>query len=268
MEDLKRSLSELSRRQDPCDRARHAQLSKQLTELLSTFPDLALPTSPVSYGHDDRSFFIPARKAAVFGRLTERVQRNSSSRSRELLKRCQETWNEESRVDRERRVEDAFRAWNASIGTEREVEAGQQLASALTSLAPLVLASSVLPSPFDDVFSRLKRLLASAAGAIYSAGDIPERPAPSLIPLFQAAPALFIRSPVAKRALGDIADDLKGGAVQAYVTAAGDTIGSVHDAGQRHSRRDAVIEGFERLAEWIENEVRKVANAWGNGLDS
>lgn len=177
----------------------------------------------------------------------------------------------ESRVDRERRVADLYRQWDASMGTEHEELAGRQLGNAIADLSPLVNPAESLPPPLDDVFARLKKHLTFMAKAIYAESNgVPklQRHSPSIVPLFQSAPELFSTSPCASRVISELADDLKGSAVHAYVTAAGEKIGAhANDLGNRNDDgKDTVVAGFEALAEWIAVGTSDVANTWGEGL--
>lgn len=270
LDDLKRSLTNLSRQYmgDQSLRARHSELSRDLADLLSSFPDLSIPTSPAAFGQSTQeSFFTPPRSSAVFARLSRRAEASSSRRARELVERCRKIWGVEGREMKEREVETLVRQWDAAVGTVTEVSLGKRLADAVGELASSLDPDEEIPRALDELQVCLMDHFSQAINDIFPVtGDVPPPPPPSVLPLFRAAPSLLVTSTSAAETLDNLADDLRGAAVAEYVTAAGDMMGALHShqVGEHNaaSGKDAVVEGFERVAAWIEMEIVNVEKAW------
>lgn len=270
LDDLKRNLTNLSRQYqaDPSHRTRHTELSRDLGDLLASFPELSIPTSPAAFGQSTQdTFFTPPRSAAVFARLSRKAEASSSRRALELVDRCRKIWGVESRVEKEREVETLVRQWDAAVGTDTEWSIGKRLADAAGNLASSLDPDEDVPRALEDLHVSLMEHYSKALNDIFPVtGTLPPPPPPSVLPLFAAAPGVLITSPRAAEILDNLADDLRGAAVGEYVTAAGDIMGGAHMLETRDRSgsggKDTVVEGFERFAEWIEMEVANVEKVW------
>jgi hypothetical protein len=270
LEHLKRELSLISRQSGvDARRSRHLELSKELGELMSGFPELAIPTSPAAFGQQQESFFTPPRSAAVFARLARRAEASSSRRAIELVDRCSKVWGVEKRDAKERAVENLLRQWDAAVRTADEVPIARRLADAAGDLASVLDPDEDTPPPLEELQTCLMEHLSKAVHDIFPVtADMPPLP-PSLVPLFQAAPTVLLQPPRIVEMFDGLADELRGQAVAEYVTASmelmGDAHGQVIGASTGESGKDAVVEGFERVASWMEAEIAGVEKAWPRG---
>lgn len=271
LDDLKRNLTSLSRQYqgDQRHRVRHAELSRELGDLLANFPELAIPTSPHSFGQSSQeTYFTPPRASAVLTRLSRRAEASSSRRARELVERCQKIWGVEGRGEKEREVEMLVRQWDAAVGGPSEVPIGKRLAEAVVELAGSLEADEEMPRGLEDLQICLMEHLSKAVIDIFPiSGDmLPPHPPTSVLPLFRSAPSVLVNSPRAVQMLDALADELRGAAVSEYVAAVSERMGGVdsHQVGARTapSGKDAVVEGFERVAEWIEMEIGNIEKVW------
>lgn len=258
-------------------RAKQAALSNSLASLLASYPELTRPGSPTSFAQASETdsaatFFTPPRKGAVFVRLNQRAAEGGHTRAASiLLERCQQLWDVESRVEKERQVSALVRRWDESLGTPNEVAYGHRLADAVADFAALLSPSEPIPQVLEDLRERLVARLSSAARSIFPTTSLPPpAPPPSIMHIMNAAPSMLINSPVVVKALDDVGDEIRGAAVGEYVMAASDMMGGVHSyqvgVTTGSSGKDAVVEGFEKVASWIESEVSNVIKVWGTGL--
>lgn len=288
--DIKRSLSALGAlggATTPAQRDRQASLQHALSALMRDFPGVADPVSPGTYEPDtprgDSSsslFFTPPRKVEVFVRLSARVSERAghNPRSHDLLDRCKDLWAVTGKKERESEMRALLPAWVHAIGTPREVDAARPLIDAVRDVSFALRASEPLPPGMEELLQHLLGIISSTMIEILPVRTTPPpRPPPTVLPLFNAGRDAFLASPSAARRIAELSDELKGMAVSAYVTAAGDMMGGVNgDMGSRNrytvmtggnrSDKDSQIEGFEDLARWIEDEVSTVRKVWGNGL--
>jgi len=273
--DLKAKLTVLARANDAVSHQRCSMSSDKLAQLLSVFPELTRPASPgtgfaQASNTPQEAFFTPPRKGAVFATLLRRAAEGGNTiRAAELLEACQNIWEVESRAEKEREVEGLCRRWQDSFGTDAEVENGNRLARAVADLAEAVMPSEPLPRILDHIRSVLLDQLSKSLHAIFPTTALPPpSPPPSLIPLFAAAPSILLRSRESAKALTELSEELQGAAVGEYVMAASEM--GVHQCplGTRtgESGKDVVVEAFEMLAAWVNDEVSNVHKAWGTGL--
>jgi hypothetical protein len=266
-------------------RQRQEALSQTLQCLLRDFPELAMPGSPLEYDPSSMSsdssglalaaFFTPPRKVEVYARLTSRVSESAGlgSKSRDLVERCRDVWGVTTRRQREKEMENVVSAWYASVGTADEAMWGKTLADGVRDLSYGMRVGDPLPSVMEDLLAKLLDQLATATTSIFPTTAVPPPPPPvSLLPLINAAGDLFISHPMLLKRADDLADELKGAAVGEYVAAVSHIMGGVgQELGGGQSRygdsgKDAMVEGFEKVAKWMEKEVRNVRKVWGNGL--
>ncbi|KLT40639.1 hypothetical protein CC85DRAFT_303946 [Cutaneotrichosporon oleaginosum] len=267
LDHLKRELSLISRQSADMRRSRHVELSKELGDLMAGFPELAIPTSPAAFGQQQESFFKPPRSAAVFARLVRRAEASSSRRALELVDRCRKVWGVEKREAKERDVETALRQWDAAIGSSDEMPLARRLADVTSILAAVLDPDEDVPRPLEEVQNCLMEHLTNAVHEVFplSADTQPALP-PSLVMVFQSAPSVLLHHPRALEMLDRLADELRGHAVAEYVTASMELMGDAHaqviGSTTGESGKDAVVEGFERVAAWIESEIKSVEKAW------
>jgi hypothetical protein len=266
-------------------RQRQEALSQTLQCLLRDFPELAMPGSPLEYDPSPLSggssglaltaFFTPPRKVEVYARLTSRVSESAGlgSKSRDLVERCRDVWGVTTRREREKEMENVVSAWFASVGTADEAMWGKTLADGVRDLSYGMRVGDPLPSVMEGLLAKLLDQLATATTSIFPTTAVPPPPPPvSLMPLIDVAKDLFISHPMLLKRADDLADELKGAAVGEYVAAVGHIMGGVgQELGGGPSRygdsgKDAMVEGFEKVAKWMEKEVRNVRKVWGNGL--
>ncbi|WOO80435.1 putative protein [Vanrija pseudolonga] len=272
--DLKARLTALSRMPHltPAQKARHISLSSNLSGLLASFPELAAPASPGAMAKPDPGdYFTPPRKNAVFARMSRRAADLASPKSNELVVQCMEVWEVDNPAEKEREVEHLVQLWTQALDTPAEIERGQALITAVADFCDTVPADN-LTGVLAKLHSTLITELSSALGGIFPTTSLPPpAPLPSVLPLLASAPEHFIRAHKSHEALENASNELIGAAVGEYVAAASEMMGGVHSAqvGLRTgvSGKDAVVEGFERVALWIEKEIKNVLKVWGKGLD-
>ncbi|GMK58894.1 hypothetical protein CspeluHIS016_0603360 [Cutaneotrichosporon spelunceum] len=265
LDQLKRDLSFISRQPGGVRRSRHVELSKDLADLMTGFPELAMPTSPAAFGQLQESFFTPPKSAAVFSRLSRRAEASGSRRAIELVDHCRKIWDVEKREAQEQTVQALVRQWDAAVGSADEVAVGQRLVSAVADLTTVIEPDEVIPSPLEELQTCLMKYLSKAVHGIFPQ-DLASPLPPSLMTIFQATPSRLLQSPRVVEMLNVLADELRGQAVAEYVTAsmeiAGDGRGQVIGASTGESGRGAVVEGLERVAAWMEDEIADVEKAW------
>jgi hypothetical protein len=267
--DLKAQLTLLARSVDPAARARCSIASSRLASLLTSFPALTQPGSPgtgfaQAAETPTQLFFTPPRKAAVFAHLVRRAADSGNTiRAAELLGHCQSVWDVQGRAERERVVDTLIRRWEGEPAAYT-----RQLVEAIADLADSVAGDA--PSPvLENLRALLLAQLQPALHSIFPSTALPPPPPPAhLIPLLKSAPAVMLRHPVPARQLAEYADELRGAAVGEYVMAGAEMGIHNHVVGTQtgESGKDAVVEGFEKLASWIEGEITNVAKVWGSGL--
>lgn len=153
-------------------------------------------------------------------------------------------------------MEGIAQRWIDSIGTEGEAEWGRHLTVGIKDLISGT-ASTDVPPCLEPVLEEALALLNKSVNAIFPTTDLPPpRPSPSLLPVLQAGASVFFGQGGAKNKLEDIGDELKGMAVGEYVMAA-EQFGGIN----RES-----TEGLEKLAKWIESEIRNVRRSWKDGI--
>ncbi|BEI83764.1 hypothetical protein CcaverHIS002_0403680 [Cutaneotrichosporon cavernicola] len=270
LDQLKRDLSFISRQPGGARRSRHIDLSKELGDLMSGFPELAIPTSPAAFGQQQETFFTPPRPAAVFARLSRRAEALGSRRAIELVDHCRKIWGVEKRDAKERAIEMLVRQWDGAVGTAEEIPLGRKLAGAVADLSAILEPDEDIPHPLEELQNCLFKHLNKAVDDIFPVTkDLAQPLPPSVVTLFQAAPSLLLQSPRAVEMFDALADELRGQAVAEYVTASMELMGDGHSqeigASTGESGRDAVVEGFERVAAWMEDEIAGVEQTWPRG---
>ncbi|WWD20945.1 hypothetical protein CI109_105423 [Kwoniella shandongensis] len=291
LSDLKRAMSTLSAQPPPLtpsQKNRQAFLAQALSGLMKDFPDLAMPTSPneynqsplsptSAYGPDTTgsSFFTPPRTVEIFGRLTQRAgEAGHNPRTRDLVEKCREIWGISSRREKEKEMEGLLQRWGDSIGTKDEVPLARLIAEGVKLMSFGLRDGDPLPPVLTELLGNLLSLATTSLPTIFpTTSGLPPSPPPSLLLIFNAASELFSAQPEAAKALENASDELKGGAVGEYVEAVEHLTGGIGQAddGLRHigeSGKDSMVEGFEKVALWMENEIAGVKRVWGKGLGS
>nr|XP_019009601.1 cytoplasmic protein [Kwoniella pini CBS 10737]OCF48382.1 cytoplasmic protein [Kwoniella pini CBS 10737] len=293
MADLKRAMTVLSSQPPPLTQSqknRQMHLSQAIAGLLKDFPDLATPGSPNDYNNaplsptsprgsetSQTSFFIPPRSIEVFGKLASKsAELGHSTRTRDLLEKCRDIWGIASRREKEKELETIIGRWGETIGTGRqeEIQLSKNIAETVKLLSYGVRPSDPLSPILSELLSTLLSLINTSLLAIFpTTSSLPPAPPPSLLIIFNAAPALFEGQSHAQKVLENTSDELKGAAIGEYVQAVEYLTGGVgqQDDGLRKvgsSGKDKLIEGFENVAGWIYNEIINVKKVWGKGLGS
>ncbi|KAL7418776.1 hypothetical protein Q5752_006459 [Cryptotrichosporon argae] len=278
--DLKRALSMMSALPQPLStsqKTRQAALTRSMSELLSAFPDVATTGSadtdatPRSASEGAAPFFTPPRRSEVLSRLAGRASESMghNARVRDLIERCRGVWLVESRREREAELASMMHAWSASLGSRDEIEWARRLAETVRELAADA-GSEPLPPTLEDLVARCLGLLRESAVTIFPTGANPTAPSPSAILILRGAPKAVLSSQQSKRAISDMADELHGAAVGEYVAAVSEYMGGLGEneigVHKGANGKDAVVEGFEKVAGWIEKEVAAVQKVWGKGL--
>ncbi|KAK8843517.1 hypothetical protein IAR55_007177 [Kwoniella newhampshirensis] len=289
--DLKRAMSALSAQPPPLtpsQKNRQVYLAQALSELLKDFPDLAAPTSPneynssalsptSAYGSDTTgsSFFTPPRTVEIFGRLAQRAgEAGHNSRTRDLVERCREIWGISSRREKEKEMEGLLQRWGDSIGTKDEVPLARIIADGVRLLSFGMREGDPLPPVLAELQGNLLSLATTSLPTIFpTTSGPPPSPPPSLLVIFNAASELFASQIETVKALENATDELKGAAIGEYVEAVEHLTGGIGQAddGLRHigeSGKDSMVEGFEKVAMWMEKEISGVKKVWGKGLGS
>ncbi len=289
MADLKIEMSALSALPPPLtatQKSRPTSLSAGLGSLLRDFPDLGTPGSPADYAPSSSSneyfpsakststsFFIPPRKVEVFARLTVRAgEAGHGPNTRDLVEKCREIWGIASRREKEKEVEGLIARWGESIGTREETECGKSVAEGVKDLSFGLRESVPLPPVLASLLSVLLALLSTSITSIFPTTSVPPPPPPpSLLPILYAGSDVFLTTPEAARTLSELSDELKATAVGEYVAAVGHMMGGVGQNGDTvrktgQSGKDQMVEGFEKVAAWMEKEIVNVRKAWGGGL--
>lgn len=281
---------------------RHHRLSKRVTDLVSNFPEIIGPGSSSPNHSLKGDYFTPKKKNGAFSRLLKRASTHSTNGSLQgpitldspgvpssvatpiaeepgsarssvaglppaptvnaLVTQCEEMWEPETVEDKEAQVNEAFKTWTESIGSRGEVAAGEALANSVADLCDM-LEDEDQPPILEVLFSRLFDLTAKAMASIFpSTGVPPPSPPPSILPLLHVQADLFIDSPEAKEAFKRISADVYAAAVNEFNAVSTELIAHNYLLGTGGETADPVIEGFERLAEWFEQEISNVTHSW------
>lgn len=291
MGDLKRALSALSTLPPPLtptQKARQANLSAALATLLKDFPDLGTPGSPTDYTPGSPAseffpssksvstfFFTPARQFEVFARLTVRAgEAGHNTKTRDLVEKCRDIWGIASRREKEKELEGLVVRWGESIGTREEVECGRSVAEGVKDLSIGIADWDPLPPVLTSLLGELLALLSTYIVSIFPTTSVPPRtPPPSILPILSSTPDILLTSPQAVRTLSELSNEIKATAVGEYVSAVGHMMGGVGQDGDAvrrtgESGKDQMVEGFEKVAVWMDKEISGVRKAWGNALGS
>ncbi|ODO07655.1 cytoplasmic protein [Cryptococcus wingfieldii CBS 7118] len=275
MNDLKRALTAISSQPPPLtssQKSRQAYLSQAFTNIYNDFPSLNAPSDPSEYASPARDvpgggagfFFIPSRTVEVFGRLASRcAEAGHSARTRDLLERCREVWGISSRREKEKELEGLVGRWGDSIGTSDEIPLSRTIADGLKLISSDLKAGDPLPSVMIQYLHILLSLTTSNLLTIFPSSRPPPPPPPSLLILFNAAPRLFASQEDSRKTLSDAQDELVGAAIGEYIGAVEEYMGGVGGGENK-----GLVEGLEKVAKWMEKEVRGVKKAWGRGLES
>ena len=78
-------------------------------------------------------------------------------------------------------------------------------------------------------------------------------------------------APRAVKTISKLSDELTASAIGEYVAAVGSMMGGVGQDGEGarkigESGKDQMVEGFEKVAVWMDKEVSNVRKVWGNAL--
>lgn len=273
--DLKRELHALSMAPTPLpmlQKNRQMYLTQTLQAILRDFPENPdiPPPSPTTPGA--QAFFIPPRKVEVFRRLTERAAEAAGhgSRSRDLIERCRDVWGVASRRDKEKAMEGMIKRWGDSIGTLEERSWGKSVAEGVEDLVASGMGDH-LPPVLQPLLSNLLGLIVTSIPTIFPTSDLPPPPPPaSLMPIIAAAPDLLLNQPEARKSIENVLDELKALAVGEYVSIVGVMMGGVGMNGDTMrptaTGKDGMVEGFEKVASWMDREVANVRKVWGDGF--
>lgn len=281
---------------------RHHRLSKRVTDLVSNFPEIIGPGSSSPNNSLKGDYFTPKKKNGAFSRLLKRASTHSTNSSfhgppsldspgvpstvaspiaevpesssssitgvapapnmNALVTQCEEMWEPETVEDKEAQVNEAFMAWTESIGQRGEVAAGEALANSVADLCDM-LEDEDRPPILEVLFNRLFDLTAKSMASIFpSTGVPPPSPPPSILPLLRVHGELFIDSPEAKEAFRRISAEVYAAAVNEFNAVSTELIAHNYMLGTAGETADPVIENFERLAEWFEQEISNVAQSW------
>ncbi|OCF44431.1 cytoplasmic protein [Kwoniella heveanensis CBS 569] len=292
MADLKRTMTNVSVQplpHTPSQKNRQAHLSQAIAGLLKDFPELAAPGSPTEYSYtpsaplspnslrgdssSSSSFFIPPRSVEVFGRLaTKAGEAGHSTKTRDLVERCRDIWGIASRREKEKEMEGVIQRWGESIGTRDEVSLARSVAEGVKLMSYGLREGDPLPPVMADLLSTLLSLATTSLQSIFPTTSAPiPAPPPSLLIIFNAAPSLFSAQPHTARILENSSDELKGAAIGEYVQAVEHLTGGIGQPDDTvrtigANGKDSLVEGFEKVALWMENEVRDIKRAWHKGL--
>lgn len=235
-------------------------MQQQISTVLRTFPELInTPSDPSQINMTSASFFTPARQTEVFARLAERAsEAGHSSKTRDLVEKCREIWGISSQREKEKEVEGIAQRWIDSVDTDGEAEWGRHLAISIKDLLS-GFSSTEVPACLESVLDKAFEMLSMSVATIFPTTDLPPpRPPPSLLAILQAGSGVFFAPGSSKNRLDDIADEVKGMAVGEYVMAAEQFGGLSRDSS----------EGLEKLAKWIDHEIKNVRRSWKDGIPS
>ena len=288
MTDLKRAMSALSSLPPPLtsiQKARQTRLATALTNLLQDFPNLGTPSAlhaptsdaasyfPSTGQSESSSFFTPPRKGEVYARLTVRAEEaGHSANTRDLVERCREIWGIESRREKEKQLEALVGRWAESIGTLEERDWGDAVTEGVKNLDFGSHDGGQLPPILSTLLSNLLALLSTSVSSIFPTASVPPPPPPpSLLPILKSGSDIFLRTPEATKTLSSLGDELTASASGEYVAAVGHMMGGVGQDGEGARKlgdggKDWMVEGFEKVAEWMDREVANVRKIWGHGL--
>lgn len=237
LNDIKRSLSALSLSRNPAQKNRQTELNRRLTRLLRDFPELAAPSSPVEARRQEEAYFTPPRKSETFTRLSK------LGGKADLVARCREIWGIGDERERDAEIESLVYKWGESISTPDEMVWTVPLADAIQDVDPTAPLSPTL----QHLVSNLLALLKPAMSSIFPLRSAPGPP-PSLVPLLSLQPIKSQQSVI--KAIDELSDELKAAAITEYVRVVGEMASS------------GTIEGFERAADWIEQEISEIKQGW------
>lgn len=243
LNDLKRSLSALSLSRNAAQKNRQTELNRRLARLLRDFPDLATPSSPVEARRQEESFFTPPRKSETFSKLCR------LGGKADLVARCREIWGIGDERERDAEIESLVHQWGEAVGTPDEMIWTVPLVEAIQDLDHHASPSPALQNLSSNVLALLKPAVSSIFPLRSSIG-----PPPSLIPLLSLQP--INSQPNVSKALDELSDELKGAAITEYVRVVGEMAST------------GTIEGFERAADWIEQEISEIKRIWGSSSKS
>jgi len=289
MNDLKRALSSLSAVSSPLSptqKSRQLTLAPSLGILLKDFPELGTPGSPADYAPASPStdyfvtpksapafFYIPPRMVEVFARLTVRAgEAGLGPKTRDLVEKCRVIWGIESCREKEKEVEGLIARWSDTIGTREELEWGINVADGVKDLSVSLPKNGPLPPVLESLLGNLLALLSTSISSIFPSTSVPPSPPPpSILPILNAAPGLFLTAPRAVKTISKLSDELTASAIGEYVAAMGSMMGGVGQDGEGarkigESGKDQMVEGFEKVAVWMDKEVSNVRKVWGNAL--
>lgn len=241
LNDLKRSLSALSLSRNPVQKNRQTELNRRLARLLRDFPELSTPSSPIDSRRQaqEESYFTPPRKSETFAKLSKLGGKS------DLVGRCREIWGIGDERERDAEIEGLVHKWGESIGTADEMLWTVPLIDAVQD----VDATAPLSPALQHLVTTLLALLGPAVSTVFPLRSAPGPP-PSLLPLLSLEP--IKAQPQVVKTLDELSDELKGGAITEYVRVVGEMASS------------GSIEGFERAADWIEQELSDIKRSWGS----
>jgi hypothetical protein len=273
------SLSSTPQAPTPAQRSRQTWLQRELGELVTIFNDLASPGSPSAHIQSEyftasqTSFYTPPHKADVYARLAQRAGTSIGlgPKARDLVERCREIWGVEGRREKEKELEGLINRWSKSIGQNDEMEWGKSVIEGVKDYTGDMHEGDPLPPVLDTLVTNLLTLFTTSLTTIFPTTSLPPpRPPPSVIPILMAAPEHFLVHPQTIKTLDSATDDLKGAAVMEYVAAAGEMMGGVSmDTSARPTGvdgKDEVVQGFEKVAVWMNKEITSVRKIYGSGL--
>lgn len=183
-----------------------------------------------------------------------------------IVSQCEDMWEPETIEDKENQANEALKVWTEFIGQRSEIAAGEALANAIADLRDMLEPGDTEPTILEVLLHRLLDLLAKSVASIFpTTGVPPPSPPPSVLPLMRAHADLFIESAEAQAALKRISTDLCTAAVNEFNAVSTELIAHNYMLGNAEgdtAHGDPVIENFEKLAEWFEQEISTVTKSW------
>ena len=169
-------------------------------------------------------------------------------------------------------MEGLIKRWGDSLGTPEEAELGKSVAEGVKDLSFGLGDGDPLPPVLEALLPNLLALLTTSISSIFPLSDQPPpAPPPSLLPILSAAREHFFSQPQAIKACNDLRDELRAAAVGEYVVVVDQMMGGVGQDGEADRKvgengKDEMIEGFEKVALWMDREVANVRKVWGEGV--
>lgn len=240
-------------------RKHHADLCQTLTAQLTSHPNLAIPSATSSFGTS--TYFTPPRKLEVYSHLCEKAEENLTlqPRAQALVDECVKVWAVPGEFEREKEVEGVIIAWTRSVGKRDEGVWGELLEEGVGDLC----AGGKRGMAMDNLLNALLAMLGKATEGLLVDMAKPKTsiraPPASILPLLLGGEGVFIDNEETKRRLAELTDEVKGGAVGAYVEAVGTYMGGMGGGSER-------VEGYRKVAEWIQGVVEGLRKNWGDGL--